>query len=772
MRLQTKILAGYLVLVAVICSMAAILVHERGRMREIEAEAGEIQEIRRDITVAQRSITTLATLGEGVIGWEEADYRHYRIRRLRTDSLLQAMKPRCKDFVRPAQIDTLRALLVEKEAHLLHLMETFARQDKADSLLVNHLPEVAKRATRVRTVTQKKKGIAGAFGGKKTVQILPSAKELHQFSDSLIAMQQERTAEMEAYTDSLRTLGRRLNAELNRLITELDGQAQEAFMQKERKIAEAQALSVRLFTATISAAIILLVISHFVIVRDLRRRDRDRRRLEEAVTQNRNLSDMRKKVIMTLSHDIRGPLNAISGSAELAMNTRDRKRRNAYLTDIIGSARHITQLANSLLDLSRLNEAKETLNPVPFRLIPFLDRIAAEYTRPANDKGLLFSRDINVPDITVSGDADRMEQILDNLLSNAIKFTKSGSVTLSAMYEKEVLTVRIQDTGIGMDEKTVERIFQPFERAAPEVDAEGFGLGLAITRGLVSLLKGEISVSSRPGEGSSFEIRIPLSTTDEPVKDNAVPVEGRLSLPQRVLVVDDDPIQLRIVGEMLERNGVSCCKCQNAQSVVNELRRTRYDIILTDIQMRGTGGFDLLYLLRHSNIGDSKTVPVAAMTARNDGNGCRYSEAGFSGCIRKPFSMNELLAFLSSITEKEKAAQPTSADFSALAADVEDRKWILETFIGESLKNKAELQESLSDMEMDFGRMRETLHRMYPVWEQLGISHELEGYSEILHDDGSDGDTVQRHTEEIIGRICGLIAEAERLLSETGNGQQ
>ena len=772
MRLQTKILAGYLVLVAVICSMAAILVHERGRMHEIETEAGEIQEIRRDITVAQRNIITLATLGEGIIGWEEADYRHYRIRRLRTDSLLQAMKPRCKDFVRPAQIDTLRALLVEKEAHLLHLMETFARQDKADSLLVNHLPEVAKRATRVRTVTQKKKGIAGAFGGKKTVQILPSAKELHQFSDSLIAMQQERTAEMEAYTDSLRTLGRRLNAELNRLITELDGQAQEAFVQKERKIAEAQALSVRLFTATISAAIVLLVISHFVIVRDLRRRDRDRRNLEEAVTQNRNLSDIRKKVIMTLSHDIRGPLNAISGSAELALNTRDRKRRNVYLTDIIGSARHITRLANSLLDLSRLNEAKEILNPVPFRLIPFLDRIADEYTRPANDRGLLFSRDIKVPDITVSGDADRMEQVMDNLLSNAIKFTKSGSVTLSALYEKEILTVRIQDTGIGMDEKTVERIFQPFERAAPEVDAEGFGLGLAITRGLVSLLKGEISVSSHPGEGSSFEIRIPLSPTDEPVKDTAIPIEGRLSLPQRVLVVDDDPIQLRIVGEMLERNGVSCCKCQNAQSVVNELRRTRYDIILTDIQMRGTGGFDLLYLLRHSNIGDSKTVPVAAMTARNDGNGCRYSEAGFSGCIRKPFSMNELLAFLSSITEKEKAAQPTSADFSALAADVEDRKWILETFIGESRKNKAELQESLSDMEMDFGRMRETLHRMYPVWEQLGISHELEGYSEILHDDGSDGDTVQRHTEEIIGRICGLIAEAERLLSETGNGQQ
>lgn len=772
MNIQHKILFGYVILMAVIGSMTAILLFDRARIREIEKESAEIRAVRLDINTVHRRITELATLGESVMAWDTTEYRVYHEKRMSIDTLLVDLKQSCTGFVLPEQVDTLRILLSDKEHHLYRIMKAFHRQEIADSLIAEQLPKVSSQATRTRTVIRKKKGIAGWFGKKDTVTVPVPAAPLHSLNERLISMQEKRIRELNTYTDSLRFYNQELNARLNSFIIQLDGQAQNAFQYREQKIAEAQKHSFRLIAGLVGAAIILLVISHFVIVRDLRRRDRDRRRLEEAVTQNRNLSDMRKKVIMTLSHDIRGPLNAISGSAELAMNTRDRKRRNAYLTDIIGSARHITQLANSLLDLSRLNEAKETLNPVPFRLIPFLDRIAAEYTRPANDRGLLFSRDINVPDITVSGDADRIEQILDNLLSNAIKFTKSGSVTLSALYEKEILTVRIQDTGIGMDEKTVERIFQPFERAAPEVDAEGFGLGLAITRGLVSLLKGEISVSSRPGEGSSFEIRIPLSTTDEPVKDTAIPIEGRLSLPQRVLVVDDDPIQLRIVGEMLERNGVSCCKCQNAQSVVNELRRTRYDIILTDIQMRGTGGFDLLYLLRHSNIGDSQTIPVAAMTARNDGNGCRYSEAGFSGCIRKPFSMNELLAFLSSITEKEKTTQPTSADFSALAADIEDRKWILETFIGESLKNKAELQESLSDMEMDFGRLRETLHRMYPVWEQLGIAHELEGYSEILHDDGSDGDTVQRHTEEIIGRICGLIAEAESLLSETENGQQ
>ena len=189
----------------------------------------EIRFMRRDINAAHRHITRLATLGESVIGWEGADSTRYRTLRLRTDSLLQALKPHCRDYVRPAQIDTLRTLLAEKETHLLHLTEILARQDEADSLLVNHLPEVAHRATRIRTVKQKKSGLAGLLGGKKTVQLLPSAKELYQFSDSLIALQQRQTAEMDAYADSLRNRNRTLNRELNRLVSDLDTQAQTAF---------------------------------------------------------------------------------------------------------------------------------------------------------------------------------------------------------------------------------------------------------------------------------------------------------------------------------------------------------------------------------------------------------------------------------------------------------------------------------------------------------------------------------------------------------------
>ena len=235
MSLNNRIVLNIFVLVAVISSMTAILIHERKRMREIEIETLEFRKTRQRINKVHHHITKLAILGENVIDWEETDYRNYQIERSHTDSLLQAMKPYCINYVRPQQIDTLCVLLAAKEAHLRHIMAVFERQEVADSLLINHLPEIAKRATRVRTVQQKKKGIAGFFGGKKTVQVLPSTQELHEFSDSLITLQQKQTAEMDAYADSLRTRNRTLNTQLNHFVSDFDRKAQAAFQQREQK---------------------------------------------------------------------------------------------------------------------------------------------------------------------------------------------------------------------------------------------------------------------------------------------------------------------------------------------------------------------------------------------------------------------------------------------------------------------------------------------------------------------------------------------------------
>lgn len=764
--MQTKIIAGYLILLAVIGSMIAILLHERKKMHDIANGTAEIREIRNEVNAIRRHIVGIALLGESAIGWDSEDFSAYRNRRLHIDSLLERMKDNGLDLVSHEQIDTLRRLLEEKESRLYHLTTVFQEQRTSDSLLYNRLPEVINKSTRTRTVTRRKNGIAGFFGKKETVQVPASTTELRQLNRQLMTMQEEHDRHIGLYVDSLRLQNLKLNKRLNSFITALDEQVQSAFQNRETRIAEAKALSFKLFAATIIVAIVLLIISHLVIQRDIRRKEHDRSRLVDALKQNRELSEMRKRIIVTLSHDIRGPLNAICGSAELAIDTRERKRRNTYLDNIIKSSRHITRLANSLLDLSRLDEAKESLNRIPFNLKAFVDDIKVEYTCAANDKGLVFKTEAEDTDIVICGDADRIRQVADNLLTNALKFTRNGTVCFRVSYKDGVMTMEVEDSGIGMDKETVERIFRPFERAAPDISPVGFGLGLPITKGLLNLLGGSISVSSHVGKGSLFHTEIPLAISTEPVKNSVMPAVKRYSLPKRIILADDDPIQLRIVMEMLERNGVSCRTCIGAKDVAGELRKEPYDLLLTDIQMHGTSGFDLLYLLRHSNIGNSRTIPVAAMTARNDVDESRYTEAGFSGCIRKPFSMNELLAFLSSIMERSGQQQEQKADFNALAADTGDMEWMLNAFIEESIDNRTELKKALESMKTDTERMKNTLHRMYPTWEQLGVACELETYSRILHDDISDDLTISTYTETVIGRIDRLVGDAKNLLSE------
>ena len=365
-RLQEKITFGYVVMFIIGISMVSILVHERKRIREIEVDTETIRQVRRVISDTHQRITRLALLGEGVVGWDETDYHHYHTQLLRTDSLLQAMKPLCREYVCPAQIDTLRSLLADKETQLRHIMQAMERQEEADSLLVNHLPEVARRATRVRTIKQKKNGLAGFFGGKKTVQVLPSARELHAFSDSLTAMQQRQAAEMKAYADSLRIRNRTLNRELERLIRDLDTQAQTAFGHRERKIAEAQALSVRLFTITISAAIVLLFLSYLAIHREMKRNDQERKRrekligeLQESNEANRKLIKLRRNLIQNVTHELRTPLTAISGNAELLLNDMEADSRMRHAQTIGDAAGRMAGMINNLLVYFRLDAKRQ-----------------------------------------------------------------------------------------------------------------------------------------------------------------------------------------------------------------------------------------------------------------------------------------------------------------------------------------------------------------------------------------------------------------------------
>lgn len=234
------------------------------------------------------------------------------------------------------------------------------------------------------------------------------------------------------------------------------------------------------------------------------------------------------------------------------------------------------------MDAYRINETEELRNDMPFNMDRFLQRISEEFSRKANAKGLILYSIHENTSLTVKGDADKLEQILANLLTNAIKFTPTGFVRFHSEYSDESLQIEISDTGIGMDEETLKRIFEPFERAAQNINSEGFGLGLYLTKGLVKVLDGDLDVESPPGKGSQFRLKFPLPETDENEKENLQEYEQIITLPKKVLVVDDDPILLKITEDMLGRKGIICTTCLNVKEVMAAVGQADYDVVLTE----------------------------------------------------------------------------------------------------------------------------------------------------------------------------------------------
>ena len=763
MNLRSKIITGYLILVAVIGSMAAILIHERQRIRDIEVETFEIREIRQSINAIHHHITTLSISGENVIDWEEVDYRNYQIERLQTDSLLQAMKPYCINYVQPQQIDTLRILLAEKEAHLRHIMSVFERQEEADSLLVNHLPEVAKRATRVRTVQQKKKGIAGFFGGKKTVQVLPSAKELHEFSDSLITLQRKQTAEMDAYTDSLRVRNRILNVQLDGLITELNGQAQKAFVQKERKIAEAQAVSVRLFTTTISTAIILLFLSYLTIHRELKRNvDEKKKRekligeLQESNARNEELIRLRRNLIQNVSHELRTPLTAISGNAELLLNDDNKDSRVRHAETIKTSAGRMASMLNSLLEYFRLDSRKVAILSKPFKLNLIADTLETEFAAQVQSKHLTLTVRNHANEV-VNGDKNRILSIGGNLLSNAIKFTDSGIITLTTRYKDGVFTLTVKDTGTGISEGQKERIFKPFERLGNAATQDGFGLGLSIVKQLVELMDGSISVESEKEKGSKFTVVLPLPKTEETVADMKKGQVQDIISNYSVIVIDNDLVTLGMIRDMLVQNGIGCDTCLTVEELTDKMRGKDYDLLITDLKMPDMNGYEVLELLRASDVGNSRTIPVVAATAAGFITEEELKSVGFTAMLGKPFSIAELLNVISQYANKEHRQQP---DFSALLA-FGDRRHTLERLIMETKKEMDELRKAAETKDME--ALDGWIHHLRSSWMLMKAEQPLTILYKAIHNENISESKVNAAVDAVLaqGKLIVDLARKE-----------
>ncbi len=765
--LSKKIFLGYIIITVIVLFLTVIMVKEHFCFRRFEGVINETNYARENIHKAHWYITKLATLGESVIAWDESDYNRYHYQRLKTDSILLEIKLGCCNFLHPEQIDSLRVLLATKEIHLFRIMKAIQSRESSDSILANELPIIAMQSIRMKTITQKKKGLAGLFGKKETVQVPYITNEIQDFNKRLISARDWRNNQMETYVDSLRLQNKLLNQKLYDFVSFLDNQIQQSFTERNLKVTEARQESFQLFVLIVGIAFFIILISFFIIRFDLRKEEKIKFQLQQAIQENEDLLDMRKKIILTVSHDIRGPLGNIHNCADLLSETREKKKREIYLNDIRHSCQHVLHLVNNLMDAYRINEAGDLHNDTPFYLNRFLKRISDEFSRKATSKGLILYSEHNGSNVTVKGDADKLEQVLANLLTNAIKFTSRGNINFHSEYSDGKLRIEIRDTGIGMDEETLKRIFAPFERAAQNVNSEGFGLGLFLTKGLIKVLEGKMDVESALGKGSVFRLELPLPETDELVEEDKSDHNTITILPKNVLVVDDDPIQLKIAEDMLGRKGISCKTCKNAREVVAALENSEYDLVLTDVQMPDTDGFGLLRLLRNSDIGNSRTVPVAVMTARGDGNSGIYEKEGFAGCIHKPFNIHGLLAFLSTIVSRTQVSVSGYFDFSSLLENTDDYCHMLSLVVMESEKELKEMESA--DRITDRENMRKIIHRMMPVWEMLGKDNILRDFQRILHDSDIQNETVHEHAIQTIEWLKKLIEETKNELKKYEN---
>ncbi len=393
-------------------------------------------------------------------------------------------------------------------------------------------------------------------------------------------------------------------------------------------------------------------------------------------------SRAKSEFLANVSHEIRTPINALLGIADLLADTELTPEQRRHVQVFRSSGQSLFELINDLLDLSKIEAGRLELHEQPLRLRALLeDRIALLAPR-AREKGLTMQLEIadDVPAV-VRGDATRLAQALTNLLGNAIKFTPAGSVRLAVSREgDDELAFVVSDTGIGIAPSKLETIFEPFTQADGSVTRAfgGTGLGLSITRSLVQLMGGTIGVQSTPGVGTRFTVRLPMPAAQLPVSDAppapAVPTaptppERETGAPLSILLAEDNEVNVYLFEAMLAGLGCRIDVAPNGQSAVDQWRRGRHDVIFMDVQMPGMDGHAATRAIRRieAETGRRRT-PIFALSAHAFATDAQASLA--AGCDRhltKPIARATLLDVLATLRPNAPSTPPPPLQSAGLA---------------------------------------------------------------------------------------------------------
>jgi len=364
----------------------------------------------------------------------------------------------------------------------------------------------------------------------------------------------------------------------------------------------------------------------------------------------------RENFLANMSHEIRTPMNGVLGMAALLAKTRLSPQQQEFVRTIRSSGTHLLGVLNDVLDVSKIHSGKLEMESVAFHLHDSMQQAVATLTLQAQEKGLVFGfKPFAIDEVPwVLSDPFRLNQILLNLLSNAIKFTTSGSVWLRSFLvdetdEEYLVRFTVQDSGIGIGPEALERIFESFTQAYADTTRRygGTGLGLTISRALVTQLGGELSVTSKLGQGSTFAFTIPLHKTAEPAPTVTDAFDTGQLRGVRVLLAEDNPINRTVARLHLQQWGVEVEEAEDGRVALDKLLASSYDVVLMDIQMPHLSGIEVTQRLRQLPDPARAAVPVLALTAnvfRTDNE--KYLAAGMDDYLAKPFAEEHLYAKL------------------------------------------------------------------------------------------------------------------------------
>lgn len=450
-------------------------------------------------------------------------------------------------------------------------------------------------------------------------------------------------------------------------------------------------------------ALFLILLFVILIINDVNKGLRMRKSLEAANTRTKQLMESRHQLLLSVSHDIKTPLNSILGYLELS-NTPNELTETDFLA-MRNSGKYILALLENLLKFSSLQQGTLTISQTDFSVRELCEEINEMFIPLARQKSLEFSCRFDFPaSLHISSDILKIKQIIINILSNAVKYTPAGSIDLQVEYKDQQLSIRISDTGIGIPEKQIDRVFQPFTRIDENKNvAEGTGFGLYVVNGLVKLLEGRIMIQSTVDQGTTVTVILPAP---------AASVEEKTASAQKIWMIDDDPSFSNLLTNMLERLGHQVIASNSLTDFEkNKQFLSEADMVLTDMEMSDCSGTDILHAIRAIN----PTLPVFVVTGRGDFDQEQAHALGFNGYLAKPVT----LGMLSDLINKTSSSGNYLVSLQEMFDNDEELiREILETFRQTTTENTARLAQCIS--ENQFFEAQAICHKMLPMFLQIG----------------------------------------------------